>query len=114
MKGLFFETSGFTARLGQYLSDDEYRQLQLALLIQPDCGDVMPGTGGFRKLRWPDSRRSKGKRSGLRIIYYWLERHAQFWMFAIYDKDEMDNLTRTQERLLKQAITIELNMRGVE
>lgn len=74
----------------------------------------MPGTGGFRKLRWPDSSRNKGRRGGLRIIYYWLERDAQFWMFAIYDKDEMDNLTRTQERLLKQAITVELNMRGVE
>lgn len=73
----------------------------------------MPGTGGFRKLRWADSLRGKGKRSGLRIIYYWLERQAQFWMFAIYAKDEMDNLTRTQERLLKQAITVELKMRGV-
>lgn len=114
MKGLFFETSGFSACLGKYLSDDEYSQLQLALLIQPDSGDMMPGTGGFRKLRWPDSRRSKGKRSGLRIIYYWLQRQGQFWMFAIYDKDEMDALTRTQAQLLKQAITAELKMRGVE
>ena len=73
----------------------------------------MPGTGGFRKLRWLDHRRGKGKRGGLRIIYYWLQRDAQFWMFTLYDKEEMENLSKAQERLLKQAITVELAKRGI-
>jgi len=54
----------------------------------------MQRTGGFRKLRWHDERRHKGKRGGLRMIYYWLKQTSQFWMFAIDDKDEMDTLER--------------------
>ena len=77
------------------------------LLANPESGDLMPRTGGFRKLRWLDNRRGKGKRGGLRVIYYWLPRDAQFWMFTLYNKDEMENLTNVQEQQLKQAITAE-------
>lgn len=100
--------------MARYLDEDGYRQVQLALLFNPEQGDLMPGTGGFRKLRWRDTRRSKGKRSGLRLIYYWLEQDAQFWMFAIYDKDEIANLTKAQERQIKQAIDAELRMRSMK
>lgn len=114
MKALFIETTSFTATVGDYLTDDEYRQLQRELLKNPEAGDVMPRTGGFRKLRWVDGRRGKGKRGGLRVIYYWLLGDGQFWMFAIYDKDELENLTAEQEKLLKQAITAELKQRGAK
>lgn len=67
----FIEAPAFTRYVAQYLDDDEYRLLQNRLAINPDLGDVMPGTGGFRKLRWADPRRDKGRRSGLRIIYYY-------------------------------------------
>ena len=69
---VFFETPLFTRLLPDYLDDDGYRMLQEALLKNPEKGDVMPGTGGFRKLRWRDPRRGKGKRGGLRVIYYYL------------------------------------------
>lgn len=111
MEAIFFETSSFTATVSDYLSDDEYKALQQELLINPECGDVMPRTGGFRKLRWGDRRRGKGKRGGLRVIYYWLSSDGQMWMFAIYDKDELENLTCDQERALKQAITVEVEAR---
>lgn len=114
MKAVFIETTSFTATVGDYLTDDEYRQLQREMLKNPTAGDVMPRTGGFRKLRWSDVRRGKGKRGGLRVIYYWLLGDGQFWMFAIYDKDELENLTSDQERQLKQAITEELKKRGVK
>jgi hypothetical protein len=55
----------------------------------PEAGDVMPGTGGFRKLRWADQRRAKGKRGGLRAIYYYLSADAQIWLMTVHDKDEM-------------------------
>lgn len=113
MKAIFCETVGFTSNIAQYLSDDEYRQLQSVLLANPESGDLMPRTGGFRKLRWQDNRRGKGKRGGLRVIYYWLQQDAQFWMFTLYNKDEMENLTRLQEWQLKQAITAELAKRGI-
>ena len=114
MKALFIETTSFTATVGSYLTDDEYRQLQRELLANPEAGDVMPRTGGFRKLRWADGRRGKGKRGGLRVIYYWLLGDGQFWMFAIYDKDELESLTAAQEKQLKQAITEELRKRGAQ
>ena len=112
MRTLFFETTTFTATVGHYLTDDEYRLLQSYMLQHPEVGDVMPRTGGFRKLRWFDERRGKGKRGGLRVIYYWLMNDRQFWMFAIYDKDELENLTSEQEKTLKRAIEAELKVRG--
>jgi hypothetical protein len=72
MKLAFFETPLFTRLLPEYLNDDSYRALQRTLLENPELGDVMPGTGGFRKIRWEDPRRGKGKRGGLRVIYYYL------------------------------------------
>jgi len=65
----FIEAPAFTQLLADYLGDDDYRALQLHLARNPEAGDVIPGTGGFRKLRWADRRRGKGKRGGLRVIY---------------------------------------------
>jgi mRNA-degrading endonuclease RelE of RelBE toxin-antitoxin system len=113
MKATFFETAHFTANLAHYLSGEEYRQMQFRLMNNPESGAVMPRTGGFRKLRWNDAQRGKGKRGGLRVIYYWLEQDAQIWLFSIYNKDEMDTLTSQQEQLLKQAISAELHNRGL-
>ena len=111
MKAIFLETTTFTATVGSYLEDDQYRLLQSELLANPNAGDVMPRTGGFRKLRWADERRGKGKRGGLRVIYYWLMGDGQFWMFAIYDKDELENLTPKQRATLKQLLKNELEAR---
>ena len=72
MKLVFLETPLFTRLLGDYLTDESYRELQRALREYPELGDVMPGTSGFRKVRGEDARRGKGKRGGLRVIYYYL------------------------------------------
>jgi hypothetical protein len=64
----FFEAPAFTRYLSRYLNDEQYRELQTVLAGTPDLGDLMPDTGGFRKLRWADARRGKGRRGGLRII----------------------------------------------
>ncbi|QAX86772.1 toxin [Pseudomonas sp. DTU12.3] len=112
MRTVFFETTIFTANVGHYLTDDEYRELQDFLQGNTLAGDVMQRTGGFRKLRWADVRRGKGRRGGLRVLYYWLMNDGQFWMFSIYDKDELENLTAEQEKALKRAIDRELKARG--
>jgi hypothetical protein len=70
MKALFIELPPFERYRQNYLRDDEYRNLQNFLLLTPKAGDVIAGTGGLRKLRFGDSARGKGKRGGLRIIYY--------------------------------------------
>ena len=67
----FIEAPAFTGNISAYLADDEYLQLQRRLADNPESGDLMPGTGGFRKLRWADTKRGKGRRGGLRIIYYY-------------------------------------------
>lgn len=75
----FIESPAFTRYLSQYLDDEGYKALQNELARNPHAGDVMPGTGGFRKMRWADPRRGKGRRSGLRIIYYDFPRDHQIW-----------------------------------
>ena len=111
MKITFFETPAFTRYLPDYMNDDEYRALQYELMENPVMGEVIQGAGGFRKLRWRDPRRGKGKRGGLRIIYYHLMKHKQIWLFALYDKDEADDLTVAQKRAMKKAIEIEKKAR---
>jgi hypothetical protein len=66
----FVEAPVFTRLLAGYLTDDEYRELQLHLARDPAAGDVIQGSGGLRKVRWADRRRGQGKRGGLRVIYY--------------------------------------------
>ncbi len=78
---------------------------------QPRAGDPIPDTGGLRKLRFADARRGKGKRGGLRVIYYWWEAGFQFWLFTLYDKGEMADLTAQQRRVLKGLIKAELEAR---
>ncbi len=111
MKLVFFETPLFTRLLPKYLDDQNYRELQLALLRNPKMGDLMPGTGGFRKVRWQDARRGKGKRGGLRVIYYYLTADNQIWFFTLYDKNEAIDLTPDEKKQLKQAIQREVAAR---
>ena len=58
-----------------------------------------------------DARRGKGKRGGLRVIYFWLGTGGQFWLFAIYDKDEMDDLGPKEKSLLRERLKQELESR---
>ena len=67
----FRETEMFTRRITALLSDDQYAKLQHVLVQNPASGDLIPGTRGLRKLRWRQPEQGKGKRSGIRIIYYW-------------------------------------------
>lgn len=86
-------------------------KLQRLLMLNPEAGALIPGTGGLRKLRFGDERRGKGKRGGLRVIYYWWDANSQFWLFTIYDKDEASDLTKRQREVLKQMIKNELQAR---
>lgn len=85
--------------------------LQNLLMNHPEAGDLIPDTGGLRKLRFADQRRGKGKRGGLRVIYYWWITGLQFWLFTLYDKDEMDDLTPRQRRVLRGMIKAEIEAR---
>lgn len=111
MRALFIELPAFARHRGEYLDDEDLRRLQLAMLTTPLAGDVIQGTGGLRKLRFPDVRRGKGKRGGLRVIYFWWSAGAQFWMFTLYGKDEIADLDPDERRLLRQMLKRELDVR---
>ena len=111
MKASFIELPPFERTRKDYMDDDVYRLLQFELMGNPTAGDVMEGTGGLRKLRQADPRRGKGKRGGLRVIYYWWSGGDQFWLFTVYDKDQADDLTLAQRKVLKQLLKNELENR---
>ena len=77
----------------------------------PEAGDVIEGAGGLRKLRYGDSRRGKGKRGGLRVIYYWWDGGLQFWLFTLYDKDEAVDLSAREKLALRAMLKVELELR---
>lgn len=93
------------------MDDEGFRGLQMALMKAPVAGDVIEGTGGLRKLRHGDPRRGKGKRGGLRVIYYWWDGGAQFWLFTLYDKDEATDLSSGDKAALKSMLKNALETR---
>src|SRR5688572_7928712 len=111
VKAVFIELPPFERHRAEYLDDDAFREFQSVLMLNPEAGDLIPGTGGLRKLRFADERRGKGKRGGLRVIYYWWDTGAQFWLFTVYDKDELSDLTAAQRKALKEMIKRELEAR---
>ena len=111
MKAVFVELPAFERHRAGYLDDDAFRKLENLLMKHPEAGDPIPDTGGLRKLRFADARRGKGKRGGLRVIYYWWDAGFQFWLFTLYDKDEMADLTPQQRKALKGMIKAELEAR---
>jgi hypothetical protein len=111
VKALFVELPAFAKYRADYLDDDGFGKLQAFLLKNPEAGDVIEGTGGLRKLRHGDPRRGKGKRGGLRVIYYWWDGGRQFWLFTLYDKDELENLSATEKKALKGMLKTELEAR---
>jgi hypothetical protein len=108
----FIEAPLFTQLLPGYLTDDEYAELQQYLANDPEAGDVIPGTGGFRKVRWADPRRGQGRRGGLRVIYYLFLQDSLIWFVTLYGKDEAADLTSSEKRLLKAAVDEEKRQRA--
>ena len=111
MKATFVEMTTFSKYRADYLSDESFRDLQLELLDNPRKGDTISGTGGLRKVRWADKKRGKGKRGGTRIVYYFFDHGNQFWLFLIYDKDELTDLDSKQKKTFKTALEREINAR---
>jgi|SRR5678816_1039837 hypothetical protein len=98
----FVETKLFSKLVQEYLTDDEYAELQHALIAHPQAGDVIPGSGGVRKLRWKMAGR--GKRGGLRVIYYLRAREGQFWMLTLYAKNVSENISAHVLKKIREEI----------
>lgn len=111
VRALFVELPAFERLRNEYLDDESFRGMQNALMEDPSAGDVIQGTGGLRKLRWMDKRRGKGKRGGLRIIYFYWVQGLEFWLFTLYDKNELSDLSKKDRVTLEGLLKVELKMR---
>jgi mRNA-degrading endonuclease RelE of RelBE toxin-antitoxin system len=98
----FVETPLFTKLVTQYLSDEEYAKLQATLRDDPEAGDVIRGSGGVRKLRW--ARSGRGKRGGLRVIYYLRLNQGLIWMLTLYPKNVAETIPSHVLRKIRKEV----------
>jgi mRNA-degrading endonuclease RelE of RelBE toxin-antitoxin system len=98
----FIESKLFTRLVQDYLSDDEYQELQKLLINDPEAGDVVSGTGGVRKLRWRAPGR--GKRGGYRVIYFARIERGVVWMLTIYPKNVADDIPAHMLRQIREEV----------
>ena len=96
----FIEVDIFTKRIQEILDEEEYSELQAALIRKPDAGALIPGGKGLRKLRWSAPAAGKGKRGGIRVIYYLYLKAARIYMIYAFKKTEQEDLSFEQLKRL--------------
>jgi hypothetical protein len=102
---IFRESKAFSKRLAEFLTDEDLRLLQVSLLLKPDQGKVIPGGGGLRKMRW--ALPGRGKSGGARVIYFWFVAQSVIYLLSIYAKNEQEDLTPEQLKLLRKTVEVE-------
>lgn len=99
---MFVESPLFERLVGDYLDDDAYSALQLWLAHQPESGELIPGSGGCRKLRW--RMEGRGKRGGVRVIYYLKARDGRIWLLTIHGKGVVENIPGHVLKVLREEL----------
>jgi hypothetical protein len=92
--------SGYERRVRRMLDPEERAAMEAFIAAAPERHPVIPGTGGFRKARW--RREGRGKRGGVRVIYFFVSARGVVYFADIYAKNEKENLTAADQALLKQ------------
>lgn len=99
---VFIEVPTFRRSAAKLLDEDDVAALQMLLMLHPDAGKVISGSGGLRKVRVP--AKGKGKRGGGRVIYYWVTADDQIFLLYAYAKNERADITPEQARLLRESL----------
>jgi mRNA-degrading endonuclease RelE of RelBE toxin-antitoxin system len=107
---IIVETRVFSRQRREHLEEEQFRALQNHLLTTPNAGARIPGTGGLRKLRW--SMEGRGKRGGVRVIYFVVERRDLILLLLLYPKNVQDDLSAEQKGVLKELVRAELEQKG--
>jgi hypothetical protein len=100
------ETSVFTRQIRSLLKDDDYKELQGRLVVNPLAGAVIRGSGGLRKVRW--AIEGRGKSGGIRVIYYYVAPDDRIFMLVAYAKGAKEDLTAKEVAALKKLVQEEL------
>jgi hypothetical protein len=104
---IFLETPVFTRQIKELVDDEVYRSLQVRLVANPDEGDLIPRSGGLRKIRL--GMPGRGKRGGARVIYYWVTAKSQIYLLLAYAKNVQEDLTEEQLRTLCALVRQEID-----
>lgn len=104
---IIIETKVSTRQITKLIPDSEYRELQQELVLNPDAGDIIRHSGGLRKLRWRSA--TKGKRGGIRVIFYWYVSEDGIYLLLAYGKGEKDDLSAQEVKRLRGIVEEELS-----
>ena len=96
------ETPTFSRLVSDYWSENERQDFAVFIANAPESGDVVPGSGGVRKIRW--SRKGSGKRGGVRVIYYNKLKNGEVWLLLIYAKSAKENIPAHILKAIKEEI----------
>lgn len=96
------ETPGFLRDAAKAMTETERSEVVSFLAANPDAGDIMPDTGGARKLRW--RAEGRGKRGGVRVIYYYHNESIPLFLLGVFSKNEKANLTRSERNEMKALL----------
>ncbi|MGA2202173.1 MAG: type II toxin-antitoxin system RelE/ParE family toxin [Terriglobales bacterium] len=94
------ETPSYIALAAKLFSEREREDIVTLIAENPQCGDVMAGTGGFRKVRVP--RQGMGKRGGARVVYIWRNDKFPVFLITVFPKNTKANLTKAERNALKK------------
>jgi hypothetical protein len=99
---IIIETPIFTKLIAEIMSDDEYKDLQNALINRPDMGMIIKNSAGLRKVRW--ALEGRGKSGGVRVVYYCMTADEQLYMLLVYPTNKQENLTEAQTKALRYSV----------
>ncbi len=105
MKRLFVQSEWFKRALDS--REDGVmllKQIEVEILKNPECGDLVQSAGGVRKMRMPDIGRSKGKRGGLKVLYLDLPDREHTHLIVLYGKDQADDLSAQGKKIVRGLV----------